>query len=108
MIAYSRSSPHFYAQKVELPSSTTPEKLEEDQKILEISVDEKGQIIVNNRTMEVSEIQKFLKKRPGMEKIIVRGDQKAPYEKIILVIDQIKEAGIPRVLLLTRKKVEES
>lgn len=107
MIAYARSSPAFYAQKVEIPPSSTAQNWKKSKKTIEITVDSRGSIIVNNRPISPALLKQFLgeqKKKHASNKVVVRGDQSAPYEKIIFIIDQVKESGIPRVLLLTRKK----
>jgi len=105
MIAYSRSSPQFYAQKVELPPSSSAQKETEDKKTVEIAIDAGGELILDRQKIEPSSLPEILSesKGRGVDKVIIRGDRKAPYEKIIEVMDLVKEARIEKVLLLTRK-----
>ncbi len=106
MIAYSRSSPHFYAQKVEIPKSSTSEKLDKDKKNISIAIDKDGNIIFDKKNISLEQLKKLLidKKNKGIDKVTLRGDKNAPYFKIIVIIDHVKESGIKKVLLLTKKK----
>lgn len=106
MIAYSRTSPQFYAQKVDLPHSSTALKELEKEENVEIVIDEKGNLVLNKKVVSLAELSSFLsqQKKQGVKKAIIRGDKKAPYQTVIQVIDQIKEAQIEKVLLLTQKK----
>lgn len=105
MIAYARSSPSFFAQRVEVPKSTTAEEVKQDKTSLEISISREGEIIVEKQKLNLNELDSHLRfnKNRGIEKVIIRGDQAAPYAKIIEVIDKVKENQISKVLLLTKK-----
>jgi biopolymer transport protein ExbD len=110
MIAYSKTTPQFYAQKVDIPNAGSSEKLEKDKTTTEIIVDEKGAIFFQNQQLNTLLLTKTLSelKQKGIKNIIIRGEKKSPYEKIILVMDKVKLAGIPKVLLVTRKSNDQT
>lgn len=105
MIAYARSSPQFYAQKVDVPSSKTSKNLNKGKKTVEISINKKGVLTIKDQRVDLKKLANYLQesKKKGIKKVIIRGDKKAPYEKVIAVIDEVKTAQIPQVLLLTQK-----
>ncbi len=107
MIEYSKTSPKINAQKVDIPYSQTALKLLKEKKTIEIVVDKNGIIFIQNNKILSKDLSLYLKnsKTKGIEKVIIRGDKKSPYEKIIYIIDQVKNSGIKKVLLLTKKKV---
>ncbi|HCL57710.1 MAG TPA: hypothetical protein DHW82_11985 [Spirochaetia bacterium] len=109
MIAYSRTSVQFYAQKVDIPKSSSAQKNEKKDTVIELAIDSEGIIFIDNQKFSPEDLKNYLiqKKQQGIEEVILRGDQKAPYQKIIFVIDKVKQSGISKVMLLTKKKTEE-
>ena len=106
MIAYSRTSPNFSAQKVEIPSAKNIDSFKRDEKTAEISINEKGIVSINNKIVDNNlvklEVSKL--KVDGIDKFIIKGDKNTPYEKIIEVMDILKENKIQKIFLAIKPK----
>ncbi len=71
-----------------------------------VSVNEKNEIYINDVKYDVGVLQEEFKKRKetlGDNAVIIRGDRKADYEKIVKVMDLLNRAGIPKFTLSTVK-----
>lgn len=71
-----------------------------------VSVNEKNEIYINDVKYDEDALQEEFKKRKetlGDNAVIIRGDRKADYEKIVKVMDQLNRAGIPKFTLSTVK-----
>jgi len=108
MIAYSRTSPNFSAQKVEIPSAKNIDSFKRDEKTAEISINEKGIVSINNKIVDNNlvklEVSKL--KVDGIDKFIIKGDKNTPYEKIIEVMDILRENKIQKIFLAIKPKKE--
>jgi len=106
MIAYSRTSPNFSAQKVEIPSAKNIDSFKRDEKTAEISINEKGIVSINNKIVDNNlvklEVSKL--KVDGIDKFIIKGDKNTPYEKIIEVMDILRENKIQKIFLAIKPK----
>jgi len=108
VLAYSRNSLDYNAQKIEVPASSTAEKLSKDRQTLNLTLNKDGEIFINDQKIPASSLSQVLAgyKKKGVEKLNLKGDSSAPYERIIFTIDQAKEAGISKITLLTRKQIK--
>lgn len=108
VLAYSRNSLDYNAQKIEVPASSTAEKLSKDRQTLNLTLNKDGEIFINDQKISASSLSQVLAgyKKKGVEKLNLKGDSSAPYERIIFTIDQAKEAGISKITLLTRKQIK--
>ncbi|MFW5771018.1 MAG: ExbD/TolR family protein, partial [Spirochaetota bacterium] len=71
-----------------------------------VSINEKNEIYINDVKYDVEALQEEFKKRKetlGDNAVIIRGDRKADYEKIVKVMDLLNRAGIPKFTLSTVK-----
>jgi len=73
-------------------------------KINNLTVDDKGNIFLNSRPMQVKELRDVLielrKSDPDLS-IVVRGDLTVQYQKVITVLDILTQANVNKVGLAT-------
>ncbi|MDB5484927.1 MAG: Cell division and transport-associated protein TolR [Tardiphaga sp.] len=90
---------------LDLPQ-TGAKSLEQDKTPLQLSVDLKGKIFINDAEVQMSELVAKLKAitdaRGGMdERIFMRADKKADYGTVAKVMGQLSGAGFKRLALVT-------
>ena len=90
---------------IDLPQ-TQAKSLNQDKEPLAISVNEKGQIFLQNAEIGLDELVAKLKAvtdaRGGFdERIYVRGDRKVDYGSVMRVMGRLSAAGFRRVALVT-------
>jgi biopolymer transport protein TolR len=90
---------------IDLPQSQA-KSLDQDQKPLTVSVNDRGQVFLQESEIPVDELVAKLKAvtetRGGMdERIYVRGDRKVDYGTVMKVMGRLSAAGFRRVALVT-------
>jgi biopolymer transport protein TolR len=88
---------------IDLPESQA-KSIEQDREPLTISVNDKGQVFLQNTEIPVDEIVPKLKaiaKNGAEERIFVRGDRKVDYGTVMRVMGRLSAAGYRRVALVT-------
>jgi biopolymer transport protein TolR len=90
---------------IDLPQ-TKAKSLDQDKEPLAISVNDKGQVFLQNSEVQVDELVAKLKAitdaRGGLEeRIYVRGDRKVDYGTVMRVMGRLSAAGFHRVALVT-------
>jgi len=90
---------------IDLPQSQA-KSIDQDQKPLTVSVNDKGQVFLQDSEIPVDELVAKLKAvtetRGGMdERIYVRGDRKVDYGTVMKVMGRLSAAGFRRVALVT-------
>jgi biopolymer transport protein TolR len=90
---------------IDLPQSQA-KNLEQDKEPLTISVNDKGQIFLQNSEIAVDDLIPKMKAvaeaRGGIEaRIYVRGDRKVDYGTMMRVMGRLSSAGFHRVALVT-------
>jgi biopolymer transport protein TolR len=90
---------------IDLPQ-TQAKSLEQDKEPLTLSVNEKGQIFLQNAEIDVDDLipklQAVAQARGGTDaRIYVRGDKKVDYGTMMRVMGRLSEAGFHRVALVT-------
>jgi biopolymer transport protein TolR len=90
---------------IDLPQSQA-KSLEQDREPLTISVNEKGEVYLQNSQITVEELVPKLKAiteaRGGNdERVYVRGDRKVDYGAVMRVMGRLSAAGFRRVALVT-------
>ena len=90
---------------LDLPQ-TQAKSLEQDKTPLQLSVDIKGKIFINDTEVSMSELVPKLKAitdaRGGLdERIFMRADKKAGYGTVARVMGQLSGAGFKRLALVT-------
>jgi biopolymer transport protein TolR len=90
---------------IDLPQSQA-KSLEQDKEPLTVSVDEKGQIFLQNTQVDADELiaklQAIAQARGGNDaRIYVRGDKKVDYGSMIKVMGRLSAAGFGRVALVS-------
>ena len=90
---------------IDLPQ-TQAKSLDQDKEPLAVSVNEKGQVFLQNSEVPIEELVPKLKAiadaRGGFdERIYVRGDRKVDYGTVMRVMGQLSGAGFTKVALVT-------
>jgi biopolymer transport protein TolR len=88
---------------IDLPE-TQAKSIEQDKEPLTISVNDKGQVFLQNTELKVDELVAKLKaiaKNGSEERIYVRGDRKVDYGTVMRVMGRLSAAGYRRVALVT-------
>jgi len=90
---------------IDLPQSQA-KSLEQDKEPLTVSVNEKGQIFLQNTEIAaddlVAKMQAVAEARGGKEaRVYVRGDKKVDYGTMMRVMGRLSSAGCNRVALVT-------
>jgi len=90
---------------LDLPQ-TQAKSLEQDKTPLQLSVDIKGKIFINETEVQMTDLVAKLKAiteaRGGMdERIFMRADKKADYGTVAKVMGQLSGAGFKRLALVT-------
>jgi biopolymer transport protein TolR len=90
---------------IDLPQSQAT-SLDQDKEPLTLSVNDKGQIFLQNSEIDVNDLVAKLKAvaeaRGGTEaRIYVRGDKKVDYGTVMRVMGRLSSAGFHRVALVT-------
>src|SRR6201989_777670 len=90
---------------LDLPQ-TQAKRLEQDKTRLQLSVDIKGKIFINDTEVSMTDLVPKLKAitdaRGGMdERIFMRADKKADYGTVARVMGQLSGAGFKRLALVT-------
>jgi biopolymer transport protein TolR len=90
---------------LDLPQ-TQAKSLEQDKTPLQLSVDLKGKIFINDTEVQMNDLVAKLKAiteaRGGMdERIFMRADKKADYGTVARVMGQLSGAGFKRLALVT-------
>jgi biopolymer transport protein TolR len=88
---------------IDLPESQA-KSIEQDREPLTISVNDKGQVFLQNTELKVDELVAKLKaiaKNGSEERIYVRGDRKVDYGTVMRVMGRLSAAGYRRVALVT-------
>jgi biopolymer transport protein TolR len=91
---------------VDLPQSQA-KSLDQDKEPLAVSVNDKGQVFLQNTEIKLEELVPKLKaitdaRQAGQdERIYVRGDKKVDYGTVMRVMGRLSAAGFRRVALVT-------
>jgi biopolymer transport protein TolR len=90
---------------IDLPQSQA-KTLDQDKEPLTVSVNEKGQIFLQNAEIKpddlVAKLQAVAQARGGTEaRVFVRGDKKVDYGSMMQVMGRLSGAGFHRVALVT-------
>ena len=90
--------------QVALPAATSAGPISATLREIIVNVDAEGQIIVNGRTIEPSELRSLIERAVAAnpeQKVTVRGDRRTAYVNIIRVLDVCKGSGVQEPYLDT-------
>ncbi|HMN51911.1 MAG TPA: protein TolR [Xanthobacteraceae bacterium] len=88
---------------IDLPE-TQARSVEQDREPLTLSVNDKGQVFLQNTEVKIEELVEKLKviaKQGQDERIFVRGDKKVDYGTVMKVMGRLQAAGYRKVALVT-------
>jgi len=91
--------------KVALPSSASPEKVQE-QKRITLTIDQSGDVLVDGKPTPVAQVAAALRSIAGNDKpsVIIAGDGHSNLQVLVDVLDQLKDAGLPAASIITKAK----
>ncbi|MEJ7621786.1 MAG: biopolymer transporter ExbD, partial [Aquificaceae bacterium] len=92
-------------QDIRLPSSTTVERKDVEESI-KVYVKKDGTVVLENRELGLDALRSYLKGIRDKEKasVLIIADKDAQVQRVIDVIDVLKEEGISKVGLSGEKK----
>ena len=93
--------------RVALPGASSGEKMDETEKPITLSVNEKGEVFYNKEKITKAQLPFKLqsyKSSTKEPKIVVNGDASADYKMILEVIDEARKIGITKIALSTKPK----
>ncbi len=93
---------------IDLPQ-TQAKNIDQDKEPLTLSINDKGQVYLQNTEIKLDEIVPKLKaiaKNGAEERIYVRGDRKVDYGTVMRVMGRLSAAGYRRVALVTEVEQE--
>ncbi len=102
-IFFSMSMKTYRNIPVNLPGSSTAAVEKSD--FAEISIQENGNIFFNKKKVSISEIYSILEtwhRNFPLNSLLISGDKKAPYEKIVYILDCARESKIQHISLNTQ------
>ena len=100
--------------KVELPAADSDAiEVSDPDDFLVVSVDAGGQYYLNVGDKEsalalvdlIGQVTKIMSAQPAM-KVLIEGDQAVPYGRIMQVMDELKNAGVEDVGLVTQPRAQ--
>ena len=91
--------------KVALPSSASPEHVEEHKPIT-LTIDQGGDVLVDGKPTPVAQLASTLLAMAGKDKpgVIIAGDGHSNLQVLVDVLDQLKDAGLPTASIVTKAK----
>jgi biopolymer transport protein ExbD len=92
------------ALSVNLPSARNSEPVRQKQNV-NVTIDAKGQVYLDGNPWSVDDMSKELKARNDqkpVDMVIVRADKGVQYEKVVRVMDAVKQAGIENIAFPTK------
>jgi biopolymer transport protein ExbD len=94
------------ALEVNLPSAKNSADMKQKQNV-DVTVSKEGKVYLNNDLMSISDLPAELndrnKKKP-VDMVIVRADKVVPYDKVVRVMDAVKQAGIENIAFPTQQE----
>ncbi|HUK13605.1 MAG TPA: biopolymer transporter ExbD [Thermoanaerobaculaceae bacterium] len=90
---------------VDVPETAKPAKLRDDRAARTVSVRTDGRVFLNDQEVAPGDLGARLRQTPdGESAIIVRGDRALPFAAVRSVLQQINQAGVTRVALVTLQR----
>lgn len=91
--------------KVALPSSASPQKIEEPKRIT-LTIDRDGHLQLGGKPTEVPQLAAALRAEAGNDKpsVIIAGDGRSNLQILVDVLDQLKDAGLPAASIIAKAK----
>jgi len=91
------------AMKLELPKGSRPDQVQQKPVQITVSVDKTGAISLNGKPTELDNLVKEIsgfKNTHGETLVVIRGDKKTAYGKVIPVLDEVGRSGVKITLAL--------
>jgi biopolymer transport protein ExbD len=92
---------------LKLPETATREGAPESKKDLTLVVSKNGAILIDGKPRQEKEIRaqlKALAKRDKEARVLVKGDRSVLYQRMMEVMDLVRQSGLRRVVLPTDPK----
>ncbi len=90
--------------QIVLPETKSKSEATSDTKPAFLAIDEKGAVFLDDKPIEVDALGDAMKQLQSQGRnIAMRADEKAPFGKIMSVLDALKAAGVEHIPALTRQ-----
>jgi biopolymer transport protein ExbD len=92
--------------KIKPPTSRAPDQVVERQRIM-IGIDKEGKMMLDGKPVEVIEIPERLNALADPTKkmvVVIAGDEAAPFQNLVDVLDQLKIVGVASAQIVARPK----
>lgn len=93
---------------VDLPQAKDAQGVGAEQKLIQISVGETGDLALNNQKINLAGVQSYLVDLAKNGKkdlpVLIRADQRVSHGKVVEVIDLVQATGYSNIGILTRDK----
>lgn len=90
---------------INLPKSTTAQKIEEP-KLIEVAIRDNGDLYYDKKIIDIGELKTLLDSDKNATLNII-ADAKSPFDRFIEIVDVAKEKRAGKFLITTDKKYEE-
>ena len=90
-----------------LPGSSTSEAKEKDDSITTVSVAESGDIYINQEKVTMSQLPLRLSSIEASNpnpKFTLNADSRANFDKVVLVLDEIRKLGVTKIGISTKTR----
>ena len=94
------------ALEVNLPSAKNSADMKQKQNV-DVTVSKEGRVYLNNDLMSISDLPAELNdrnKKKAVDMVIVRADKEVPYDRVVRVMDAVKQAGIENIAFPTQRE----
>lgn len=91
------------AMKLELPKGSRPDQVQQKPVQITVSVDQTGKVLLNGKPTKLEDLGKQIegfRNRNTKTLVVVRGDKRTVYGKIMPVLDEVSRTGVQITLAL--------
>jgi len=91
------------ALKLELPKGSRPEQVQQKPVQITVSVDRTGEILLNGKPTKLEELSTKIngfRNQNAKTLVVIRGDRRAVYGRIMPVLDEVSRTGVQITLAL--------
>ena len=89
--------------KLELPKGSRPDQVQQQPVQITVSVDRSGQVTLNGKPTKIEDLGKQIavfKNQNTKTLVVIRGDKRTVYGKIMPVLDEVSRTGVQITLAL--------
>ena len=91
------------AMKLELPKGSRPDQVQQKPVQITVSVNQTGEVLLNGKPTKLEDLGKKIdgfRNRNTKTLVVIRGDKRTVYGKIMPVLDEVSRTGVQITLVL--------